>query len=304
MTNKQIIERLTGVIPPVVTPFDRRGRVDEGAFRANLQRYAATGVAGILVAGSTGETAFLTDEERLRLVEIARDAVKAPRLLMAGAGVDSTAHTIALSREAVARGADAILVLPPAYYKPFLTVRVLENHYRTVASAVRRPVLIYSIPQFTGFAMDAAMLGRLSRRPNILGIKESSGKLDFDRAILRESSKRFHFFSGSALVLPEVFDSGACGAILSQANFEPQICVGLYDAWKRGDAKLCAKLRDRLEILARKITGPFGVPGIKYALDLSGFRGGTPRLPLLPLSPADRKTVAAALKQARAGLDV
>ncbi|MGH9395632.1 MAG: dihydrodipicolinate synthase family protein [Terriglobia bacterium] len=304
MTNKQIIEHLSGVIPPVATPFNRRGGIDEGALLANLVQYAGTGLSGVLVAGSTGETAFLTNEERLRLVEIARTIIKPPQLLMAGTGLESTAQTVTLSREAIARGADAVLVLPPCYYRPAMRPAVLETHFRAVADGIRRPLLIYSIPQFTGFAMDPAMIGRLSRHPNISGIKESSGNLDLDRAILRKSRKDFRVFIGSALALPVAFELGACGAILSQANFEPQICMGLYEASRRGDTKAAAKLSDRLWILAQKITGPYGIPGIKHALDLSGYRGGIPRPPLLPLALADRRKIAAALKQARTGLDV
>ncbi|MDE3180122.1 MAG: dihydrodipicolinate synthase family protein [Acidobacteriota bacterium] len=303
MNNREIIEHLCGVFPPLATPFNRRGKIDEAALRENLEQYSRSGLSGVLVAGSTGEVAFLTDEERLRLVEIARPVIKPPQLLLAGTGVESTAHTKLLSREAIARGADAVLLLPPAYYKPAMRTEVLEAHFRAVADNVRRPVLIYSIPQFTGFAMDPAMIGRLSRHPNVLGIKESSGDLTFDRAILRKSRKEFHVFMGSALVLPKAFELGARGAILSQANFEPQICVGLYEASRRGDRKTAEALRRRLMILSQRITGPLGIPGIKYALDLSGYHGGIPRPPLQPLSRAEKKAIEAALKEARAGLD-
>lgn len=303
MTNKQVIERLSGVIPPLVTPFNRRGGIDEGAFRANLRRYAATKLSGVLVAGSTGEAPYLTDTERLRLVEIARAAVNPPQLLLAGTGLESTAHTLKLSREAIARGADAILVLPPDYYKAAMRPEVLEAHFRAVADGVRRPLLIYSIPQCTGFRMDPEMIGRLSRHPNIAGIKESSGDLEFDRAILGKARKGFRMFIGSGLAIPAGFELGAVGAILVQAGFEPQLCLGIYEAFRRGDATAAEELRTRLAIIVQKITAAYGIPGIKAAMDLLGYRGGLPRLPLAPLSGALRNKVAAALKEARAGLD-
>lgn len=302
MTSKQIAYRLVGVIPPVVTPFNRRGGIDGGAFRANLERYAASDLSGVLVAGSTGEAAFLTGEERLSLVELARRIVRPPRLLIAGTGLESTAQTIKLSHEAIARGADAVLLLPPAYYKPAMRPPLLEAHFRAVADSMRRPVMIYSIPQFTGFAMDAAMLAKLSRHPNIHGLKESSGNLDFDRAILGHVTKGFRVMIGSALVLPDAFEMGASGAILSQATFEPQICAGLYQAWRGGDREMAADLCRRLRILAERITGPYSVPGVKHAMDLSGYRGGQARPPFAPLAPAARKQIAAALKEARDGL--
>lgn len=302
MTSKQIVDHLAGIIPPVATPFNRRGDIDGGAFRANLERYAAADLSGVLVAGSTGEAAFLTDTERLSLVGLARRIVRPPRLLIAGTGLESTAQTLKLSREAIARGADAVLLLPPAYYKPVMRSPLLEAHFRAVADSVRRPVMIYSIPQFTGFAMDAAMLARLSRHPKIYGIKESSGNLEFDRAILSQVKKGFRVMIGSALVLPDAFDLGAVGGILSQSTFEPQICAGLYQAWRRGDRKTADDLRRRLRILAEKITGPYSVPGVKYAMDLSGYRGGLARQPFAPLAPAARKQIAGALREARDGL--
>lgn len=299
MTHDQIVSRVCGIIPPVATPFNRRGDLDEGAFRANIERYAASDLSGVLVAGSTGEAAFLTEAERLRLVDLARKIIRPPKLLIAGTGLESTTQTLDLSREAVARGADAVLLLPPAYYKPVMRPPVLDAHFRTIADRLRKPVLIYSIPQFTGYAMDAAMIARLSRHPNICGIKESSGNFEFDRAILRSMKNGFRFMVGSALVLPDAFEEGAAGGILSQSTFAPQICTGLYKAWWLGDQSAVADLRRRLRILAEKITGPYSVPGIKYAMELCGYRGGTARQPFAPLSPAGKKQIARALKQAR-----
>jgi 4-hydroxy-2-oxoglutarate aldolase len=303
MTNAEIIERLSGFIFPVTTPFNRRGGIDAGALRQNISRYVNAGASGLLVAGSTGETPYLTEEERLRLVEAARGVVKAPALLMAGTGLEATAQTLRLSREAIARGADAVLVLPPDYYKSAMQPALLETHFRKVADGIRRPLLIYSIPQFTGFAMDPAMIGRLSRHPNIPGMKESSGNFDFLRALRAKAQPKFRLLMGSALSLAAGLELGASGAILSQADFEPQICLGVYEAFRRGDRAAAEKLGKRLAILVRDITAPYGIAGIKAAMDLAGYRGGKPRPPLMPVNTATRNKIAAALKKARAGLD-
>lgn len=304
MTNTDIIKHLSGVFPPEATPFNRRGGIDEGALRANIARHLESGLSGVLVAGSTGETPYLTDSERLRLVEVARALVKPPQLLLAGTGLEGTAQTIKISREAIARGADAILVIPPDYYKAAMRPEVIEAHYHALADAVRRPVLIYSIPQFTGFSMDPAMMGRLSRYPNIAGMKESSGNVEFDRDIARRVRKGFHMMIGNGGALLAGLEKGAAGAILSQANFEPLICTGIYDAFARGDLKTAEQMADRLAILAREITATHGIPGIKAAMELSGYHGGPPRAPLMPVSAKVRKKIAAALRLARAGLDV
>src|SRR5712692_7832018 len=185
MTRREIVANLKGIFLPIVTPFNRRGDVDEGRFRENLARYVETGLAGVVVAGSTGEAPYLTEAERLRLVELARERVHPPMLLVAGTGLESTRATLALSREATERGADVVLVVTPGYFKSRMNSAALASHYRAVADGVRCPIEIYSIPQFTGVRFEVETLGLLSRHPNIVGLKESSGDLAYLRAVLR-----------------------------------------------------------------------------------------------------------------------
>ena len=302
MKRDQIIKNLKGVFAPVVTPFNRRGDVDEGFFRDNLNRLAGSGLSGILVAGSTGEAPYLSENERLRLVDVARQVVKAPELLLVGTGLESTRATLQLSREAVARGADALLVLTPNYYKPRMDSAALVAHYRTVAAGVSRPLLVYSIPQFTGLYVDPETIGKLSRLPNVVGLKESSGKLDFVQAVLGKVRSGFRVLIGSISILYDGLCAGGAGGVLSQANFVPTLCVALYEAFLHRRAEEARALQERLLPLAQKIAIPYGVPGIKAAVDWCGSHGGTPRLPLLPTSAQAKKQIAAALREARAGL--
>jgi 4-hydroxy-2-oxoglutarate aldolase len=304
MTNQQIVDNLKGIFPPVVTPFNRRGDVDEKRFRENLEKYAGTGLGGVVVAGSTGEALYLNEAERLRLVEIARDVVCPPELLLVGTGLESTRETIRLSREAIARGADALLVLPPHYYKPKMDAPALIAHFKVLASKVKRPVVLYSIPQFTGINMDVESIAALSRHPNIVGLKESSGNLAFVKTILRKVAPGFRVLVGSVAILLDGLRAGAAGAVLGQACFAPALCVGVYEAFCHGQAKTAHELQQRLLPLAQKISVPFGVSGIKVALDLSGYHGGLPRSPLLPLSAESRQAVSAALRAARASLEL
>jgi 4-hydroxy-2-oxoglutarate aldolase len=303
MTRKEIIQNLKGIFPPVVTPFNRRGEIDEGLFRENVQKMVGIGLSGVLVTGSTGEAPYLTEGERLRLVEVARGLVRAPEILIAGTGLESTDATVRLSQEAVARGADAVLVLTPNYYKSKMDADTLAAHYRAVARKVERPVIIYSIPQFTGLHLEPSTLGKLSQIPNVVGLKESSGDIRFVRAILRRVRPGFLVLVGSAVILSEALRAGAVGAVLAQADFAPELCVGLYQAFHQRKKKTVLEFQQRLLPLAQKISMLFGVPGIKAALDLSGYAGGFPRAPLTPLGPAARDLVAAALREARAGLE-
>lgn len=302
MTRNEVIKNLRGIICPVVTPFNRRGQVDEGHFRDNLSRLTGVGLAGILIAGSTGEAPYLAESERLRLIEIAREMVKAPELLLAGTGLESTSATLKLSREAVARGADALLVLTPNYYKSRMDSAALVAHYRAIGAGVTRPVLIYSIPQFTGLEVDPATIGKLSRLENVVGLKESSGKLDFVRAVLAKVRKDFRIMVGAPSIAYDSMCEGAVGAVLGVANFAPTLCVALYQAFLHRRAEEAQALQQRLVPLGQKIAVPFGVPGIKAALDLSGGHGGPPRLPLLPTAAAARKQIASALRESSAGL--
>jgi len=302
MTRKEIIQNLKGIIPPVVTPFDRQGKIDEGLFRENLHKLVGIGLSGVLVAGSTGEAPYLEERERLRLVEVARDQVRAPEILIAGTGLESTDATVRLSQEAVARGADAVLVLTPNYYKSKMDADTLAAHYRTVARKVPRPVIIYSIPQFTGLYLEPATIRKLSQIPNLVGLKESSGDIRFVRAVLRQVRPGFRVLVGSVVIVYQALRAGVVGGVLGQASFAPELCVGLYQAFLQGKRKTALEFQERLIPLGQKIALPFGVPGIKAALDLSGYAGGFPRAPLAPLGPAAREAVAAALREARSGL--
>lgn len=302
MKRKNVIENLKGVLCPVTTPFNRSGGIDEGRFRENLRRLSGIGLAGILVAGSTGEAPYLTERERLRLVEIARKAVKSPEILMVGTGLESTAATLALSRKVQARGADALLVITPNYYKPSMGAEALVAHYRRVAAGVKIPVLIYSIPQFTGLDVDPATIGKLSHLPNVVGLKESSGRLEFVKSVLGQVKPGFRVLVGAPSIFYDALSEGAMGAVLGVANYAPGLCVKLYQAFLRRDLDAARAAQQQLAPLGQKINTPYGIAGIKAALDLSGQNGGAPRLPLLPVSAEAREEIAAVLREAAAEL--
>jgi 4-hydroxy-2-oxoglutarate aldolase len=294
-----IIAGLRGIFTPAATPFDRRGEVDERFFRQNLRKYDSLGLGGVLVAGSTGEAPYLTERERMRLLDVARQIVRPPKLLLAGTGLESTRETIRLSQEAARHGADAFLVVTPNYYKARMDAAAQIAHYRAVADAANRPVLIYSIPQFTGIHMSVETIARLSRHPNIVGLKESSGDIKFVRAILKKCRPGFRVLAGSVAILAEALQAGAAGGVLSQANFAPEMCVRLYQACLRKDRKQVAAIREKIEPLVSDIALPFGVAGIKAALDICGYHGGEPRFPLQPLSAEERRRVRAAIEASR-----
>ena len=304
MTPKQTFDRLHGIMPPAVTPFNKRGDIDKAAYRANLKRYTGIGLAGVVVAGTTGEAPFLNPEERLRLIEIARSVMKSEELVVAGTGLESTRATIDLSREAIARGADVLLLLTPGYYRSKMDTPALLGHFRAVADAVKRPVLLYSIPQCTGTKMPVEVITALARHKNIAGLKESSGDLEYVRTILGAVPRNFRVFCGNVPILLEALRAGGAGGIMGQACFAPELCVAFFEAWRQGQEGRAEELFARLVPLATEINVRHGAPAVKAAMDLAGFRGGDPRSPLLPVPAAARRSIARTLKTSLAGLSL
>jgi 4-hydroxy-2-oxoglutarate aldolase len=177
---------LGGILAPVVTPFTAGSEdLDLDGFRANLRAHLADGLAGIVVAGSTGEAALLSEEERSRLVGAAREEVPGDRWLIAGTGAESTRQCVERSRAAHAAGADAVLVVAPHYYANAMTAGALLAHYRRVADESPLPVILYNIPKYMHFALPAELVAQLAEHPNVIGIKDSSGDLAMLKGFLR-----------------------------------------------------------------------------------------------------------------------
>jgi 4-hydroxy-2-oxoglutarate aldolase len=269
------------------TPFDASGRVDRPAIQSNAARWIARGVRGVVALGSNGEAPLLDEAESDAVIAAAREAVPRDRVLLAGTGRESTTMTIAASKRAAALGADAVLVRTPSYFKPRMTHDAFVAHYTAVADAVTVPVLLYNYPAVTGVTFTPDTVARLSHHPNIIGIKETS--VDAAQIAAYVDASRDHDFAVLAGSAPSFYAAlclGAKGAILAAACIVPAACVALFDAYTRGDQITARDLQRRILPIASAVTSGFGVPGLKAALELTGYVGGPPRLPLLP-APAD-----------------
>jgi 4-hydroxy-2-oxoglutarate aldolase len=293
------VQPLSGIFAPVVTTFDERsGDLAREPFVANVRAHLAAGIDGIVVAGSTGEAALLTEEERARLVEWARAAVPADRLLMAGVGGESTRITVQRVRAAAERGAAAALVVAPHYYAGAMTSAALRSHYARVADESPIPVVLYNIPKYMHFSLEPSLVMELARHENIMGIKDSSGDLELLAAYLTAQSDRFSVLTGSGQGLHPALERGARGGILAVALFASDATTGansaveLYSAWRSGRRDAAAQVQQRLTPLAREIVGTRGVPGVKAAMDIVSLHGGPVRAPLMPLPESDRARVA------------
>ncbi len=283
--------KLHGIFPPLTTPFDAAGELALDRFRANLERYNRIRLAGYVVIGSTGESVLLSASEVERVLATAREAAAPDKLLIAGTGVESTAETIARTRRAAELGYQVALVKTPYYYKPAMTEAALAEHFLRVADASPIPVLIYSVPQFTGLAVEAPLVARLAEHPNIVGIKESSGHVQRVTQIIQATPATFQTLVGSAQTLLASISVGAVGGILALACVLPELCVALYEAAITGAVERARQLQHRLLEPALTLVGRLSVPGIKYAMDRLGYYGGPPRRPLLPLEPVQKLEV-------------
>lgn len=293
------MREIRGVIPPVITPFTESGEVDHAALVSNLARWNRTALAGYLIMGSNSEFVYLSEEEKVRILEVTREHIPRDKVLIAGTGCEATQATITLTRRAADIGADAVMVVTPSYYTPHMRPHVLIEHYRRVADASPVPVFLYTVPIFTGIVLDPDVVGRLAEHGNIVGMKDSAGNMAVFAQYLQVSPRKFLLFVGSGPVFLPALSLGARGGILAFANCAPEACLNLYSLFREG--KLDEAREQQLTLLPamQAVTTRFGIGGLKAAMDMLGFRGGWPRPPLLPPNDEERLEIRRAFEQAR-----
>jgi 4-hydroxy-2-oxoglutarate aldolase len=291
---------LNGVFTPIVTSFDENGDVAHDSMAFNLDRWNQTGLKGYIVLGSNGEWVFLSESERREVLQTARQAIPSEKLMIAGTAAESTVHTIRLTQEAATIGADAAIIVNPNYYKGQMKPPVLANYYRTVADQSPIPIVIYNLPPATGMDLAADLLVELSAHPNIIGVKDTGGNIAKMGETLRRSDPSFQVLSGSANFFYPSQAIGVAGGILALANIAPEASVSLYDLFHAGRIDEGRELHLRMLPVNLAVTSKWGVSGLKAAMDMLGFCGGPPRLPLMPLDEERRRELHLILE--RAGL--
>ncbi len=377
---------LSGIFPPITTPFYPDGAVYYKKLESNIERYSRTPVAGIVVQGSTGEAILLSDAERRDVLKSAIAAAAPHKVMIAGTGIESALETLRLTEYAAALGYDAAMVRTPHYYKNQMHPANLLAFYRTVADQSALPIVIYNFPQATGYDIPAEVVIELANHPNIVAIKESSGNLDKVRKMVegtrhikrtvtvtetfaavtprmiqaaeaearqkqekesrelvsvealagsasapntegrrasspvqgdatskpsssavsvigtlktRQKEVGFQVMVGAAHQLEPSLALGAVGAILAFACPAPTACYEIFAAIKEDDLPLAREKQDRVKQAVQRVVSELGVPGVKYAMDLNGYYGGTARLPFLPLTGDQKKSVEEAMSNLR-----
>jgi 4-hydroxy-2-oxoglutarate aldolase len=276
--------KLQGIFPPIATPFDHKGDLYKAKVQHNVEKWNQTTLAGYVVCGSTGESVMLTPEEKIQLWEWVAQYASPDKLLIAGTGVESVRETVALTNRAAEIGYKAAMVRTPHYYRNLLNnTQAQALYFRSVADQTKIPLMIYNWPQATGLDITPEAVVLCSEHPNIIAIKESSGNLEKVMQMIREVKPGFQVLVGSAPTLWPSLAVGAVGAVLAFANAAPYATMTIWEAHRTRDTEAARDWQNRISRAAQLVTTKYGIPGLKHAMDLNGFYGGPPRLPLTPV---------------------
>ena len=284
---------------PFTTPFNPTEELDKEGLRSNIRKWNATGIVGYVALGSTGERVNLDERECAQVIEIARDEIPQNLEFIIGAGQQATRATIAETKRASAAGADAVLVITPYFYRPAITQGALVTHFTAVADASPVPVILYSMPDLTGIKIEPETIAQLSAHPNIVGIKDSSADIDGFQKTVTLVREDFAVLIGNGTVLSTALQKGARGAILAVGCVAAALCVEIYRLVEVGEGDKAAALQEKLTPLALAVTKRYGIGGLKAAMDIIGFTGGTVRAPLKSASLEAQAEIAALLGELR-----
>jgi len=288
-------DTLKGIYPPLTTPFiDDEVSFDK--FLENLIKYEMKILSGYVLFGSNGESVFLTREEKLQLITTIRKHTN--RKIIAGTGLDSIKETISLTNDAAEAGADYALIITPSFFKSEMKHHTFLNYFTRVADSVMIPVILYNVPKFTGVNIEVETIVELSSHPNITALKDSTENSSRISELAANVHPNFRLIVGTASVLFSGLSSGAIGGILALANIAPDECIQIYNLMREKNYERALEIQNRMIPVNKAVTAKFGVAGLKAAMDLMGYFGGSPRLPLEPLSEAQIIELKMILKKA------
>ncbi len=283
----------TGVCTAMVTPF-ANGAVNYPLLEELLHRQYAAGVRAAVLCGTTGESASLSDDEKLMLICHGKASAPEDFLIVAGTGSNDTSHAIYLSQAAEAAGADGLLVVTPYYNKA--TAQGLLAHYTAIASSVRIPIILYNVPTRTGVDIPVEVYRELAQVPNIVGVKEATGDICKIARILRECPGDFSLWSGNDSMTLPILALGGRGVISVASNVCPEEMLSLCSAALDGDLDTAADLQLRLLALMDHLFCEVNPIPVKAAMELLGYDCGPCRLPLTPMEERNRQRLQELLK--------
>ncbi|KPI46765.1 dihydrodipicolinate synthase [Clostridioides difficile] len=268
-----------GIICAMITPFDKNQNINQQATCKLIDYLIEKGIYGLFILGTNGECHVLTDDEKVEFAKIVINHTNNRVPVFVGTGGNSTREVISLSKRMETIGASALSIITPYFVTP--TQEELILHYKTIADSVNLPIMMYNMPGKTGINIELESVCELSKIKNIIGIKDSSGKLDNMKAYIEVTkSEDFSVFSGSDSLILESLRAGAQGAVAATANFLTEIDIAIYDNFMKGNLKEAQKAQNSIEEL-RRILKLGTIPSvIKKTVVLNGINVGTARLPV------------------------
>src|SRR5215467_12007380 len=287
--------RFRGSFTALVTPF-KNGAVDEKAFRELVDWQIAEGTNGLVPVGTTGESPTLSHKEHQQVVEWCIEQARGRAPVIAGAGSNSTAEAIAMSRDAEKAGADAVLIVTPYYNKP--TQEGLYQHFKAINDAIGIPIIIYNIPPRSVIDMSVDTMKRLFELKNIAGVKDATANLARVSQQRQAMGPDFNQLSGEDATALGFNAHGGHGCISVTSNVAPRLCAEFQGACLRGDYATALKLQDTLLPLHNALFIETSPAPVKYALSVLGRCAETVRLPLVPISDKSKAVVREAMVHA------
>ena len=290
------VSKLSGYAPALPTPLGDDGNIDVATFEQFCDRQIRAGATALVVCGTTGEAPTLSPAEHETLIEIAVAVARGRVPVIAGAGSNSTAHTIELTQDAEAAGADAILSVVPYYNKP--TQTGLYEHFRAIAQSSGLPIILYDVPSRTVCGLADETIVRLAEMPNIIGLKDATGDITRPARLRSLVGTDFRLLTGDDATALAFFAQGGNGCISVTSNVAPGLCRNMFLACRQGQitsAQRWAIPVAKLTVVLFRETSP---APLKYALSLLGLMSPKVRLPLVEVTDQTKADVAAVMAQA------
>jgi 4-hydroxy-2-oxoglutarate aldolase len=291
--------KIKGVIPPMITPFLANEDIDYDGHIANVLKWNQSDLAGYLILGSNSETPFLSEAEKLKLIEVTVESAVEDRILLVGSGMPSARETIALTNKAARLGAHAALLLTPSYYGGQMDDTAQINYFTTVADHSEIPVLIYNVTKFTHVSISPKAVGVLSSHPNIIGMKDSSGSIPQLVNYLDVIDEDFNLMVGTVSAWFPALTLGIKAGVFALANCAPDECALIQNTYEEGDLENAKNIYTRIFPVNTAVTATYGVAGLKYACALRGYHGGHVRNPLRPLSDQEKGRIKTIMSRAQ-----
>jgi 4-hydroxy-tetrahydrodipicolinate synthase len=267
-----------GVMPALVTPFDKNEEIIDQGLREVIDYTISKGATGVVPTGTTGEFIYLSDLERKRVLKLTVEFTNGRVPVIAGTGQSSTDATIEMTNYAADIGCDAALIVSPFYLRP--TDKGYYEHYATIASKCNIPIILYVIPWCTGGIIPTNVVEDLAELDSIVGIKDSSGDMRYNVELVQRLKGKIPVLIGHDECFLSAISAGASAGILASANIVPHILLEIMSKVRSGDIEEAAKLQHSIQVLTRIIDRNGGAPPVKAALKMMGINAGRPRMPL------------------------